>query len=473
MIRHPELGRVVQEPENCLKISMTGALEVIEEAGVSAESVLAVGFTGQMGGVIGIDSDYNLCTGFDSPLDNRCFSYTDYLIKNFNDELFRYTSGSPTHAAKILYWKNEHPDIYARINKFVPLASYVCGKWCGHCGDDAFYDYTNLSFTGLNNVCTLDWNTELCRMFGIDLAKLPRIVKPWEIVGKVTAECAGICGVKQGTPVIAGAGDQPAGFLGAGIITPETAIDVSGGTSVFSICTDHFIPDMERNQIVYMNSVFPGLFYPLSYVSGGGQNVRWFRDNFAKEELGESAKNNESVFSILEKNAAELDPGIGGLLFIPYLAGQACPNVPEFNGAWVGLTWGHTRMHMYRAVLEAVVYDHKLALTHLSEMFPNQKISSIRATGGGSKNKLWNRIKADVMGLPICTLDTCEVGLRGTALLAAYGIGCISDLKKASAEGSRVKEKIEPSKENAKVYQYMTESYRDCVDCLTSHFKKI
>ncbi len=471
LIKHPKLGEVDQDPDNCLKVSMTGAREVIEESGIPAEKIAAVCFTGQMGGIIGIDSDFNLCTGYDSPLDTRCNKYIEYLTGNFHKELLSNTSGNPTHASKMLYWKNEHPDIYSRVFRFVPLSSYVCGKWCNHKGKNAFYDYTNLSFTGLNNVCGLDWNPELCRLFGLDAGKLPEIVKPWDIVGTVTAETSGISGLVQGTPVIAGAGDQPAGFLGAGMVVQNAAIEVSGGTSVFSITSDRFVPDIESGSVVYMNSVFPDLYYPLSYVNGG-QNIRWFIENFAKEEERQAEVENRDILLLLEEKAAEIEAGSGDLLFVPHLSGQHCPNVPEFSGAWVGLTWGHTPIHMYRSVLEAVAYSHRCALVRMKQLFPGLKIKTVRATGGGSKSRLWNSIKADVLGVPVYTLNQPETGLKGVALLAAYGIGCISDLKKASLETSVKQNQIEPSKENEKIYRYMTESYKNCLNCLELHFNK-
>ena len=236
--------------------------------------------------------------------------------------------------------------------------------------------------------------------------------------------------VAQKTPIVAGAGDQPAGFLGAGIVEPGMAIDVAGSTSVFSICTERYTPDVEHRKIVIMNSVFPDLYYPLSYVSGGGVVLRWFRQQFAHcEPVEEDSPKTDSARTSgsgggrgmdLDEKTSGIVPGSESLFFVPHFGGRACPNQPAVRGAWVGLNWTHTYVHMYKAILESIAYDHYGAYGSMLALFSDLNIPSIRVTGGGARNRVWNQLKADVLGVPYIEMRRTESATVGSCLLAGH-----------------------------------------------------
>ena len=454
-------GMMEQDPDEYFEGTLKSIKNVLDRSKVSPEKVLAVGFDGQMGGLIGIDREYNAVTHYDIVLDTRCQKYSMLLKENYENILFEHSSGSWNHAAKILWWKNDAKDIYKKVYKFITLAPYISGKMAGLHGSEAFVDYTSLFCSGLHETRKLKWSMELCKLLRIDTNKLPMIVEPWRIIGKLNADSAYICGLKTGTPLVAGSGDQPAGFLGAGIVQKGMAVDVAGSTSVFSICTDEFVPDMENKRIVYMNAVIPDLYYALTYVNGGGISLRWFRDQFAHEERNESVQKGVSIYHILDEKTRLIEPGSGLLLFIPHLGGMACPNEPEMRGAWIGLNWGHTNIHLYKAILESIAYDYSTTLNVFLKLFPYLKIKAVRVTGGGSKSNVWNQIKSDVLNIPYIQQNKKELAVLGSAIIAGYALGVYKDLKETAQEMIGEISHIYPGIDNHNLYKKFVRNYED------------
>ena len=279
----PAPGAVEQEPDELYGSVVRTIREVLEKSGVRPSDVAALGMDGQMAGILGVDGDFNAVTPYDSWLDIRCEAEIDEMRAAAGDRIIALT-GAPVsynHGPKVLRWKKRFPEAYARIAKFVLPVTYVAGRMCGLKADDAWIDYTCLHFSGFGDVEHLKWSEELLERFGVDGRKMPAIAEPWKLVGRITADAARECGLCEGTPVCAGAGDQAATSLGAGITRPGLAFDVAGTASVFSRCTDVYAPDVEKRTILCARSVLPGLWIPLAYIGGGGLCVRWIRDTLA------------------------------------------------------------------------------------------------------------------------------------------------------------------------------------------------
>jgi xylulokinase len=334
------------------------------------------------------------------------------------------TCGSSRNTPKILWWKHEQSPTYRKVAKFVTLGGFVTGKLTGLRGQEAFIDSTTLAFFGNEDASRRRWSPELSGAFGLELEKFPRILQPWEVVGSLTREAAIECGLAQGTPLVAGAGDQPAGLLGAGFLHPGDLCDVSGSSTLLIQCVDFFRPDAQSGAVAFMPSVLEDRYHALSYINGGGLTLNWLRDNV----LGRS----EHGFEELTLRASSLPPGSGGLLFLPYFGGRQCPHRAGFRGGWLGLNWGHRPEHLFRSLLEGLAYDSALGYKHLRELFPEIAAAELNSYGGGSSNALWAQIKANVLGLPVRCLEGYHFAILGCALLAARGVGVLQDLESAA-----------------------------------------
>jgi xylulokinase len=342
---YPQPGCVEQDPEDFYGSSVRSIRHCVESSGIDPTDVAAIAFDGQMSGIGTVDKGWGTPTVYDSWLDTRCKSAIEQM-RPIEETIIRRTGGPPTysHGPKILWWMRERPEVFREIHKFVVPGGYVAGRMAGLKGDDAFIDYTYIHFSCLSNTVEATWDEGLCREFGIPMEKLPRIVPPWEVIGKLTPAAAEDCGLKAGTPIAAGAGDQAAGMLGAAMVEPGLVFDVAGTASVFAICVDRFVPDVAHKTLFTARLVPEDLWYALAYINGGGLNLRWFRDELAIEIKEEAKAKGENEYILLDRLAAEVPPGSDGLLFLPHLQGRVCPSDADVRGLWMGFTWAHRKV---------------------------------------------------------------------------------------------------------------------------------
>jgi xylulokinase len=341
------------------------------------------------------------------------------------------------------------------VAKFVGLAGYVTARLAGLAARDAFIDHTMIAFFGNEDARRLAWSEELSGALGLELDKFPRIVRPWDVVGRLTAEAARACGLLEGTPLAAGAGDQPAGLLGGGFLEPGALCEVSGSSTLLFLCADSFKPDTDTGTVVYIPSVLPGRYHAFTYINGGGIALSWFRDTI----LGGEGR---TSYEEITRAAAEVPPGAGGLLFIPYFGGRQCPYDASFRGGWLGLNWGHRPEHLFRAMLEGLAYDHALGLESLRRMFPAAGAPGLASYGGGSRNRLWSQIKADVLGMPVRSLEGNDFAVAGCAMIAARAVGARTDLAPAAPRDGEPAAVAFPDGDRGRLYEGYLSVFRGC-----------
>jgi xylulokinase len=336
----------------------------------------------------------------------------------------------------------------------------VAGKLAGLKADRAYIDHTYIHFSGFSDALNGSWSSELCERFGLDMAKLPRIIDPCDIIGQVLEQPAAEFGLAPGTLIAAGAGDTAANALGAGIVRAGMLFDVAGTAAVLAGCTDGFVADTKHRALLTMRSVIPGLWNPLAYIGGGGLALRWYRDQFFNTSQGKTLPGTEGVYAQMMALAKEVAAGSDGLLFSPHLGGRICPASPEMRGAWVGVSWSHTQAHFARAILESIAFEYAFYLQILRELLPKLELVEARVVGGGARSETWNQIKADVLSVPYQRLAGSEFGTWGAAMIAGKAAGLISDLA-AHAERCAVREgpANEPSASAHRAYAPLVERY--------------
>jgi len=471
---YPAPGVVEQENDDFYRTAAETVGRCLRESGVDPRHVAAIAFSSQMAGIGSIDENYEPATRFDSWLDMRCRPYISWLNDNHADLITRLTGCAPTcdPRPEILWWMHERPDDYRRVAKFVTPSAYVAGRMAGLSADRAFMDYTFIHFSGLADNRAGQWSAAICDTLGVDMDVLPEIVEPWRVIGEVTEAAARDFGLAPGTPIAAGCGDTAANALGAGIVRPGQVFDVAGTASVLAGCTDHFVADTTHHALLTMRSVIPGLWNPLAYIAGGGQALRWFKDQFNNYELRITNYESEERSAIRHSSfvtrhyeemiaeAAAIPPGSEGLFFSPHLGGRICPATPEMRGAWLGFSWGHTRAHFFRAMLESIAYEYAWYLRVLREYIPNLELTGARVVGGGARSDAWNGIKADVLGVPYQRLARSEFGTWGAAMIAGKAAGIYDDLAAvAAAHATPAGEPIRPSAANHEVYRPLVDRH--------------
>lgn len=459
----PCAGTTWQDPQEIFNsVVSTIANLMIKLANIILPSeILAIGIDSQMAGIMGIDKHGEAVTYYDSWLDTRCYKYVEQMKSKANKKIIEITGGpvTYTHGPKILWWKNEHKDEYDKICKFVLPHGYVVGKMVGLAGEDAYFDYTCLQYSGFGDNKYLEWSRELLDMFEIDIDKMARIVSPFDIIGMLTKQFADMTNLVEGIPVVAGAGDTSASILGSGLFDSGTLLDCAGTASVMCSVVDKFIPDTKFETMTMMRSPIDGYWFPLAYINGGGLCLRWFRDNFTGTP--------SVLYEQLESVAKDIEAGSEGVIFVPHFAGRVLPSDASMRGSFVGLDWKHTKEHLFRAVMEGISYEYAYYIDVLSKLYPNETFENIYAVGGGAKSELFLSIKADVLGKTVLSFETGDTALIGTAVIAAVGVGAVKEYKPLIKNAMKLRKTYRSDSIKNVEYKKNIDSYLGLLNALT------
>jgi len=305
------------------------------------------------------------------------------------------------------------------------------------------------------------WSREMLQAAGIDEALLPRLFESPEICGEVSARGATATGVRPGTPVVAGAGDQAAGAVGMGIVTPGAVSATIGTSGVVFAATDHPALDAKGRLHTFCHAV-PRRWHVMGVTQAAGLSLRWFRDRF-----GAVGDENKDPYERLTAEAATVPPGSDGLLWAPYLMGERTPHLdPKARAALMGLTASHTRAHVVRAILEGVAFSLRDSFTLLAEM--GVPVRNIRLGGGGARSPLWAQIQADVYGREVEILEAEEGAAYGAAILAGVGAGVWSSVDDACGKLVKVARRVAPQPAAVERMNASYAAYRRMYPAITS-----
>jgi len=455
-------GSVEQDPAELLG----SAQAVIGECGARADgaAVVAIGVSGQMAGILGVDAGGHPVTPYDSWLDHRCTPQLEAIEAACGETVFELTGAPPmiAHAPKMAWWRDEHPRLYASVARWLTPSAWVGLSLIGAPAARAWVDHTHLHFSGLADTRAAVWSDRLWRALRLDPGQLPGIVAPWAVMGGLSAAMADATGLPAGVSVVAGAGDTAAGALGAGIVAPGQLLDSAGSASVLLAAVDESRPDVDGGTLITMRGALPGQWLCLSYVAGGGLCLGHLAE--LCRQPGAGGPDFASVTTVLDGVDA-LDPGASGLLFVPHLDGRVLPPSPDLKGGWVGLGFEHRRPHLARAVLESIAFEYAGFLAAMTRLHPDTVWQTVRAVGGGARSPLWNGIKADVLGLPVERVGHDEVAALGAALLAGHGAGAIADLAAAASKVPAGEPHL-PADERHALYERCRARYETAVDAL-------
>ncbi len=479
----PAPGVFIQRADALLDLARDALREAVAASGVSKSSVAALAVSGAMGGALGVDAHWNPVTEWSIISDTRFLPHAALMQQGAHQEILTQSGTNlPVLGGKILWWKKDHPELYRRVAKFVVIGGYIAAALGGIDSEDAFIDRTYLNFTGIADLARGGWSQDICGRFGIDCEQLPRIVASNAVVGHLTPEAALECGLSSGIPIVAGAGDKPAGALGAGIVAPGLAIDESASFGALSLCTDRYVPDAAHRTLENLPAPLPGLFLPSVFLNGSGLTHAWFADTFGAEERraaagsgasapggagaasGASAPRGASAYEALAALAEKVPPGSEGLIAIGLFGGRSYPSDPAVRGMWLGHSWYHRKEHFYRALLESFAYEYGTVLAVMRENYPELAIDEVRVIGGGARSDLWNQIKADVLGVRYVRLTRDDYAMLGDILLAGSAVGVYADLPAEAAKLAVKTRTFEPRPDRTAHYAKYLEIYRGLFD---------
>ena len=463
---YPEEGAVEQDPEEMLASVLSTIKNAVDASGIRPEKVAAICIDGQMAGITGVDADGAAAIPYDSWLDTRCGA-TRQPFLDYGEERVIQITGTPityAHGPKVLWWKTHRPEQYKKIHKFVQPAAYCTMRMCGLKGDDAFIDHTYLHFSGFADTEKKQWSDELLTALDVDKNKMPRIVRAFDTVGKLTSEMASACGLPSGIPMAAGCGDTVASAFGAGAIKSGTMLDVAGTASVLCCAADVYAPDTKHKTILFAPSVLENMYYPMAYINGGGMCLKWLRDDV----LG-----GKYSYTELNEMAAGTGPGSGNLFFIPHFSGRVCPNDTQVRGSFINLSWTHNAASLYRSILEGISYEYGIYANILRELIPDLTFNKVITVGGGAKSSLFRQIKADVFGTTVSTIKQTETAVLGCCAIAGCAAGLFPRPESLIEKVIQTEESQKPDPSLYSFYQERVSVYADCIEDLHGVYRKI
>ena len=458
-ILYPRPGWAEMEPDQFYRVVSEGIRECLQNGRIDPKDVRGISCSGIICGFLPVDENWRPVGRYIPYLDGRAKAETKKVAEEL-DPIWADESGNADIGAYMppMYckWLLTHDkEFRKKTRKVVSAAHYVMGKLGGMKAKDAFIDWAHMSGWGIGfDARKRDWSERQMQILDIPFELLPRAVKPWDVVGELCKDEADKLGLRPGIPLVAGAGDIMQSNLGSGIVETGMCSDVAGTASIFTFTVKDFRREVtDKKVIINAMSTLDDQYMYWSFIPAGGLSLRWFRDEISGE------KGDEDYYRKLDQEAAATPIGAEFCLFFPFLQGRSSPAWPNASAAWLGMHGSNNRGTLWRAMLESIAFEY-LSYTEILRSV-GVTLKKVIGTGGGSKGRFWNQIKADILNAPYVTLERTEGAVLGNALLAAYGVGDIKDLKQSARDWVREKDTVRANaKHNAtymKIYQIRQE----------------
>jgi len=429
-----------QRPEDWAQAAVQAIRGVLGKAGASGDDVRGVGMSGQMHGLVVLDGDNAVIRPALVWCDQRSQPQVDFInAKVGKDKVLEYTANPMLTGftlPKLLWVRDHEPHKFERIRKLLLPKDYVRFTLTGEFASEV----SDASGTAMFDVIRRRWSFEMMDGLGLDRDILPACYESAEISSVISTQAAALTGLKAGTPVAGGGGDQAASAVGNGIVEPGVVSCTLGTSGVVFAHMETVAYDPDGRVHTFCHAV-RDKWHVMGVTQGAGLSLQWLRNQLAPG----------MTYDTLTEEAAKAPAGSQGLFWLPYLMGERTPHLdPQARGGWIGLTAKHTRADLIRAVMEGVCYSQKDCLDAIGKL--GIAATSVRASGGGARSPFWRQILADVFGKRVARLETQEGSAYGAALLAMVGTGEYISVPEACAATIREADAVEPRVTESAVY---------------------
>ncbi|MTI69583.1 MAG: carbohydrate kinase [Firmicutes bacterium] len=386
--------------------------------------------------IVWLDQRTAQCSKSLSPIDNIIL-YSVGMKKAI--DIFRKQS-------KANWLKENEPEIWKKTNKYLLLSGYLTYKLTDKFVDSIAsqighipFDYKNKEWLKKNS---FKWD-----IFGIEKDKLPKIIKPGKVLGNITKKASELTLIKEGLPLIASGSDKGCETLGSGCLTPKCGSISFGSTATIQTTSKNYLEP--KRFLPSYPSVIPNCYNPEIQIYRGYWMISWFKNEFSMKELIEAKEKKVSPESLLNKRLKDIPPGSNGLILQPYWGPSL--KMPRAKGAIIGFGDVHTRIHIYRAIIEGINYALLEGLEKI-EKKTKVKMERIMVSGGGSQSDVICQITADMLNRPVYRVQTYETSGLGAAISGFVGLGVYNSCEEAVKRMVHYQRAIEPDIENVKIY---------------------
>lgn len=467
----PKNGYAEQDPADWAAAMVDTIKAVMAKSGVKKDDVCGIGISGQMHGLVMLDKDNNVLRRSIIWCDQRTEAEVAEMNEIVGREKLIEITANPAltgwTAAKILWVKNNEPEIYSKVAHILLPKDYLRFVLTHEYATEVS-DASGMQLLDVPNRC---WSDELLSAFEIDKSWLGKVHESCEVTGTLTKEMAQTLGLNEGTIVVGGAGDNAAAAIGTGVAEDGKAFTTIGTSGVVFAHTSGIAID-PKGRVHTCCAAVPGAWHVMGVTQGAGLSLKWFRDNFCEAEKETAKYMGVDEYYLMDKEAMTVPVGAERLLYLPYLMGERTPHLdPNARGMFFGLSAMHTKKHMLRAVLEGVSYSLRDCVEVFREMDIN--VSDMMACGGGGTSPLWRSMLADLYDCPVKTVASKEGPALGVALLALTGAGVYSSVPEACKAVVAVDKIQQPDPANVPVYDSYYQLYREIYPAVKDQCSKL
>ncbi len=471
-ISAPRPGWSEQDPANWWDATCIAVQAVIKKAGIDGKQIAGIGLSGQMHGLVITDGAGKCLRPSIIWNDQRTAEQAAYIEEKAGGkakliDMVGNIAMTSFTLTKLLWVRQHEPRTYAKIKHMLLPKDYVrlclTGEYMGEVSD--------MSGTLMLDQKKRDWSDKIISIFGLDRDILPPVVESHEVTGKVTKAVAAKLGLAEGTPVVGGGGDQPAGAIGNGIVTDGLTSATMGTSGVLFVHSKKYKTDPQGRVQTFCSSV-DGEWCMFGCVLAAGGSFQWYRNTLGAAEAAEAKKAKVDPYELLTQQAAAAPAGCEGLFWLPYLTGERTPHAdPLARACWIGITPRTTRNELVRSVMEGATFAMNDAVTILRDR--GLKINEVRLSGGGARSAFWRQLQADIYGTTCATINTEEGPAYGVALLAAVGTGRFKNIREACKAGISITRTIKPKHASKKLYAKYYDQYRRLYPAIKGEFAQI
>lgn len=447
---YPHNGWVEMNVNEYYELTLKGianCVQQLNEKNIPLNSIRAIMGDGIICGIAGIDENGIAITPYINYLDSRTQSDAEFLASK-NLSIWADETGNPEplclFPALHARWLLKNSPNSKNIRKFIHNAPYILMRLGGLKADDAFIDCGAMSGWGLGyNVIKKSWSQKQLEILEINPELMPKIHNAWDISGYLSEDAASKTGLPSGIPICSGAGDTMQSLLACGVFKPGHAVDVAGTCSMFCISTNGIIPGLSKkgNGLIFNSGTLPDTYFYWGFVRTGGLALRWFRDNICNRP------GDDDYYKFLTEGAKNIPAGSDGVRFLAWLTGGP-KGYENVHGCFINMGMNTNQFTLWRAVLEAIAGEY----AEIAQRCRNSgtPVERVIITEGGSKDNLWNQIKADLIRAETVTLKTGGA-LATNSLIAAHAVGDLSDIENKLSENLIETGKFLPSKDALKL----------------------
>ncbi|MDX5436014.1 MAG: gluconokinase [Pontibacter sp.] len=458
-----------QDPALVFDAVLTSLKTVVQLLTEGDFELLGVSFSSAMHSLIAMNAEGLPLTNCIIWADARSIKQATNLKESIIGRSIYLYTGTPLHPMsplpKICWLREEDPDLFKKVSKFIGIKEYVFFRLFG----EYKIDYSLASATGLFNIFDLDWHPDALEIAGVTPAHLSDPVPTSYTFRNMNKEFAARIGVAPELAFVIGASDGCLANLGSDAVCEGDAVVTIGTSGAIRVTANQPATDLKER-------IFSYVLTPQKYVLGGAVNnggivLQWFRDNFYEAESGVAAKTDEDIFELLNTEAASVRPGSEGLIFLPYLLGERSPH---WNAAaracFFGVHYTHRRPHFLRALMEGIIFGIYSVGEALEQTMGPVKV--IYANGGFTHSSLWVQVLADVFNVEVRLTNTAEGSALGAAILGMCVLGKLEKLEDAS-QLLTVEKTITPDPETHELYMQSYDLFKALYPKLEDSFIRL